>query len=54
MVRKNAIEYLEKFLIWIKENMKRSIGALEELKQILNLDNIPKRIESLIYQIFKG
>ena len=46
MVRKNAIEYLEKFSDMNKRKYEKSIGALEELKQILNLDNIPKRIES--------
>ena len=45
MVRKNAIEYLEKFSDMNKRKYEKSIGALEELKQILNLDNIPKRIE---------
>ena len=44
MVRKNAIEYLEKFSDMNKRKYEKSIGALEELKQILNLDNIPKRI----------
>lgn len=42
MVRKNAIEYLEKFSDMNKRKYEKSIGALEELKQILNLDNIPK------------
>ena len=45
MVRKNAIEYLEKFSDMNKRKYEKSIGSLEELKQILNLDNIPKRIE---------
>lgn len=38
MVRKNAIEYLEKFSDMNKRKYEKSIGALEELKQILNLD----------------
>ena len=38
MVRKNAIEYLEKFSDINKRKYEKSIGALEELKQILNLE----------------
>ena len=54
MVRKNAIEYLEKFSDMIKRKYEKSIGALEELKQILNLDNIPKRIESFDISNIQG
>ena len=54
MVRKNAIEYLEKFSDMNKRKYEKSIGALEELKQILNLDNIPKRIESFDISNIKG
>lgn len=54
MVRKNAIEYLEKFSDMNKRKYEKSIGALEELKQILNLDNIPKRIESFDISNIQG
>lgn len=54
MVRKNAIEYLDKFSDMNKRKYEKSIGALEELKQILNLDNIPKRIESFDISNIQG
>ena len=54
MVRKNAIEYLEKFSDMNKRKYEKSIGAVEELKQILNLDNIPKRIESFDISNIQG
>lgn len=54
MVRKNAIEYLEKFSDMNKRKYEKSIGALEELKQILNLDNITKRIESFDISNIQG
>ncbi len=54
MVRKNAIEYLEKFSDMNKRKYEKSIGALEELKQILNLDNIPNRIESFDISNIQG
>ena len=53
-VSKNAIEYLEKFSDMNKRKYEKSIGALEELKQILNLDNIPKRIESFDISNIQG
>lgn len=46
MVRKNAVEYLEKFSDMNKRKYEKSIGALEELKRILNLDKLPIRIEA--------
>lgn len=46
MVRKNAVEYLEKFSDMNKRRYEKSIGALEELKQILNLEKLPIRIEA--------
>lgn len=46
MVRKNAVEYLEKFSDMNKRKYEKSIGALEELKQILNLEKLPIRIEA--------
>ena len=54
MVRKNAIEYLEKFSDMNKRKYEKSIGALEELKQILSLQNIPKRIESFDISNIQG
>ena len=47
-------EYLEKFSDMNKRKYEKSIGALEELKQILNLDNIPKRIESFDISNIQG
>ncbi|HFG9714493.1 excinuclease ABC subunit UvrC [Clostridioides difficile] len=46
IVRKNAVEYLEKFSDMNKRKYEKSIGALEELKQILNLEKLPIRIEA--------
>ncbi|HBG1829451.1 excinuclease ABC subunit UvrC [Clostridioides difficile] len=46
MVRKNAVEYLEKFSDMNKRKYEKSIEALEELKQILNLEKLPIRIEA--------
>ena len=54
MAENNAIEYLEKFSDMNKRKYEKSIGALEELKQILNLDNIPKRIESFDISNIQG
>ncbi|WP_296646383.1 excinuclease ABC subunit UvrC [Romboutsia sp. 13368] len=54
MVRKNAMEYLEKFSDMNKRKYEKSIGALEELKQILNLEDIPKRIESFDISNIQG
>ena len=54
MVRKNAMEYLNNFSHLNKQKYEKSIGALEELKQILNLDNIPKRIESFDISNIQG
>lgn len=46
MVRKNADEYLVKFDDLNKKKYKRSIGALEELAELLGLESKPERIES--------
>ncbi|WP_042275912.1 excinuclease ABC subunit UvrC [[Clostridium] dakarense] len=54
MVRKNAVEYLEKFSDMNKRKYEKSIGALEELKQILDLESIPKRIESFDISNIQG
>ncbi len=54
MVSKNAVEYLEKFSDMNKRKYEKSIGALEELKQILDLENVPKRIESFDISNIQG
>lgn len=54
MVRKNAVEYLEKFSNLNKLKYQKSIGALEELRNILELENIPKRIESFDISNIQG
>ncbi|RDY23080.1 excinuclease ABC subunit UvrC [Romboutsia maritimum] len=54
MVKKNAIEYLEKFSDMNKRKYEKSIGALEELKQVLDLKQIPKRIESFDISNIQG
>ncbi|MGX4601467.1 excinuclease ABC subunit UvrC [Faecalimicrobium sp. JNUCC 81] len=54
MVRKNAVEYLEKFSDMNKRKYEKSMGALEELTQILDLENIPNRIESFDISNIQG
>ncbi|MBS6022950.1 MAG: excinuclease ABC subunit UvrC [Paeniclostridium sordellii] len=54
MVRKNAVEYLEKFSNMNKLKYKKSIGALEELKNIIGLEKIPRRIESFDISNIQG
>lgn len=54
MVRKNAVEYLEKFSDMNKRKYEKSIGALEELRQILDLESTPKRIESFDISNIQG
>ena len=54
MVYKNAVEYLEKFSDTNKRKYEKSIGALEELKNILSLEKIPKRIESFDISNIQG
>lgn len=54
MVRKNAIEYLEKFSNMNKLKYQKSIGALEELKNLIGLDKLPKRIESFDISNIQG
>ena len=54
MVRKNAVEYLEKFSDLNKLKYQKSIGVLEELKNILALKEIPKRIESFDISNIQG
>ena len=54
MVRKNAVEYLEKFSNMNKLKYQKSIGALEELKTLIGLKNLPKRIESFDISNIQG
>ena len=54
MVRKNAVEYLEKFSDMNKMKYQKSVGALEELKDVLGLEEIPKRIESFDISNIQG
>ncbi|MBP1926485.1 excinuclease ABC subunit C [Sedimentibacter acidaminivorans] len=46
MVKKNALEVLEKGSQRIKNNQNESMQAVVELKGLLGLDEIPKRIEA--------
>jgi len=46
MVRKNAVEYLEKFSHINKVQYEKTTGVLNELKDLLNLNNVPNRIEA--------
>ena len=46
MVKKNAMEYLEKFSNLNKRKYERSEGALIELAEVLGLEEPPRRIES--------
>ena len=46
MVKKNAMEYLEKFSNLNKRKYERSEGALIELAEVLGLEEPPTRIES--------
>ena len=46
MVKKNAMEYLERFSNLNKRKYERSEGALIELAELLDLEEPPRRIES--------
>jgi excinuclease ABC subunit C len=46
MTKKNALEILEKGSQRIKKNIEESVKAIERLKNVLKLDEIPKRIEA--------
>ncbi|MGL4911284.1 MAG: excinuclease ABC subunit UvrC [Romboutsia sp.] len=54
MVRKNAVEYLEKFSDLNKRKYEKSLGALDELKNILGLEDRPERIESFDISNIQG
>ena len=53
-VKKNAMEYLEKFSSLNKRKYERSEGALIELAEILGLEKPPKRIESFDISNIQG
>ena len=46
MVRRNAMEYLNKFSHLNKQKYEKSIGALTHLTELLKLEKVPKRIEA--------
>jgi excinuclease ABC subunit C len=46
MIKKNALEILEKGSQRIKKNIEESLKAIEGLKNLLSLDKIPERIEA--------
>jgi len=46
MVRKNALETLNQYSDRIKRKAKKEKGTLQELRQILNLEKVPNRIEA--------
>lgn len=46
LVKKNAFEYLNKFILSKKNNTKVNMYNLEELKRVLALDTLPHRIEA--------
>ena len=46
MVKKNAMEYLDKFSNLNKRKYEKSEGALIELSEVLGLEEVPRRIES--------
>ncbi|HCX62401.1 MAG TPA: excinuclease ABC subunit C, partial [Clostridiales bacterium] len=46
MIKKNALEILEKGSQRIKRNLDESLEAVNELKDLLNLDEAPMRIEA--------
>ena len=54
MVRKNAMEYLEKFSDMNKLKYEKILGALEQLKDLLGLEEMPKRIESFDISNIQG
>ena len=54
MVRRNAIEYLEKFSDMNKRKYEKSLGALDQLKEILDLEKTPTRIESFDISNIQG
>lgn len=54
MVKKNALEVLEKGSIRIKKQMEESKNAIESLKELLGLDEAPYRIEAFDISNIQG
>lgn len=54
MVKKNAVESLEKIINMNKNKVEKTIGVLEELKNILNLEKAPIRIEAFDISNIQG
>ncbi|KXZ40480.1 Excinuclease ABC subunit C [Alkalithermobacter thermoalcaliphilus JW-YL-7 = DSM 7308] len=54
LVRKNAKEYLEKFSQTKKVKFEKTVGAIEVLKEMLNLEKIPTRIEAFDISNIQG
>lgn len=54
LVKKNAIEYLDKFYLSNKEKYNNINIVLNELKRLLELDDIPERIESFDISHIQG
>ncbi len=54
MVKKNALEVLEKGSARIKKDMEESQVALNDLKDLLNLDDLPLRIEAFDISNIQG
>ncbi|CAH2214953.1 excinuclease ABC subunit UvrC [Tepidibacter aestuarii] len=46
MVRKNALESLEKFTNLEKIKFEKTVGVLDQIKELINLDKKPSRIEA--------
>lgn len=54
MVRKNAEEYLLKFADINRKKFEKTLGPLQELQRILELEDSPKRIESFDISNIQG
>ena len=54
MVKKNAMEYLEKFSSLNKRKYEKSEGALIELAEVIGLEEAPRRIESYYISNIQG
>ena len=54
MVRRNALQTLEKHSTKIKKKIDQSKDALLELKELLNLKNVPRRIEAFDISNIQG
>ncbi|SCG83880.1 UvrABC system protein C Protein uvrC [Proteiniborus sp. DW1] len=54
MVRKNALDMLDKYSDKLKRKMEGNEKALNELKEVLQLDDIPRRIEAFDISNIQG